>query len=43
MHILSMKGKTKKKSIQPIEDAPFLYIPLLLLLSMLAIRSRNTN
>ncbi len=28
MHILSMKGKTKKKSIQAIEDAPFLYIPL---------------
>ncbi|MDR3057194.1 MAG: electron transport complex subunit RsxC, partial [Prevotella sp.] len=28
MHIFSMKGKTKKKSIQSIEDAPFLYVPI---------------
>lgn len=28
MHIFSMKGKTKKKSIRTIEDAPFLYVPI---------------
>lgn len=28
MHIFSMKGKTKKKRIQVINDAPFLYVPI---------------
>lgn len=29
MHIFSMKGKTKEMLIQPLSDAPFLYMPLL--------------
>lgn len=29
MHIFSMKGKTKEMLIQPLADAPFLYMPLL--------------
>ena len=29
MHIFSMKSKTKKLKIQPLEDATVLYIPLL--------------
>lgn len=28
MHIFSMKGKTKKMQIQPLADAPFLYMPM---------------
>ncbi|MFV0468343.1 MAG: electron transport complex subunit RsxC [Dysgonomonas sp.] len=28
MHIFSAKSKTKKKKIEPLEDAPILYIPL---------------